>query len=59
MAPELKAKAKFTGCVDKPTFYIMLDYIDKMKANGWVLVKHGREDFFTEIRIDYELEKYS
>ena len=53
MSPESKAKAKFTGCVDKPTFILSLITM-KMKFEEWTLV-----DFVTEVKIDYELEKYN
>ena len=53
------AKLQFAGIVPKGEFYEIMDYIDGMKINGWVFVKHERLDFGINVKFDYELEKYT
>ena len=52
MIMEIIIKGTFT----KPAFYLILDAIDKIKANdGYVFTKHERKDGPYYIEVDYVL----
>ena len=48
-------KIKLSGTLSKHEFWQLLDYIDKMKARGFVFIKHERQEQLLSIDFDYEL----